>query len=301
MSIKKLSEAIREINIVIEATLQPFIRLIEILLAPLFLFDRKGIYRNDFNQPNKETRERLDRLEALSSQEIIGNNSDKIQESVDKSLKENINSIVIKTVSDPEKFKDTIVSEVRNEARNTVKDYLESKPQEELINHFLQYKKQILKEEKNRKYREDIEQQLRSGYSLRMVMINLFVIFNLALIASYFFKGTMIEPNILYGIIGLYISLSFFIVYIYRANNARMLVLMALLEDIKKTEEAFDYLQQHCSNREPNESDNDIIRTFLTNHSERENTPGHPYELILKGIENSTILLKGGKVSQKEK
>jgi hypothetical protein len=140
------------------------------------------------------------------------------------------------------------------------------------------------------------EQQLASTSSLKSRMISLFVAFNFGVILALIFSPTAITAG-KELILGLYISLATFIVYVYRASNARALVLLAIKEDLKRYHDAEKYLSNLRPKAAPSERDIDILKLLMINRSEREKHSEHPYELALKGITNSTILLKGGKVA----
>ena len=143
------------------------------------------------------------------------------------------------------------------------------------------------------------EEQLRNSGRMKTVMINLFVYFNLGVLLVYV-SGNLVgwTQTTVFGIVGLYISLAAFIIYIYRASNARTSVVMAIQEDSVKYFGALEYLTRVKKDKEAlTEHDVDVIRMLLTNRSEREKAVKHPYEMIFKGVANSNIQFKGGKMS----
>lgn len=105
-----------------------------------------------------------------------------------------------------------------------------------------------------------------------------------------------VTPPLLQAIFGLYVSMAVFLVYVYRNSSSRISVLLALKEDQNHQHEAASYLARLRPNATLSERDVEALKLILVNHAERENGNDHPYELVLKGITNSTVMLKGGKV-----
>lgn len=159
---------------------------------------------------------------------------------------------------------------------------------------------QVISDQHNRleergNLRETTAGQLSSTASTKTSMISLFVMFNLGIIAAFIFSPSAVS-SAKELILGLYISLATFIVYVYRAANARALVLLAITEDLKRYHDAEKYMNHLRPKSQPTERDLEVLRLILTNRAEREKNNEHPYELVLKGVSNSNILLKGGKV-----
>jgi hypothetical protein len=90
--------------------------------------------------------------------------------------------------------------------------------------------------------------------------------------------------------------LAAFIVYIYRTSNFRSSVLLALREDAKKYFDAEDYIRRLKPGASPTDRDVEVLKLLLLNRAEREKMADHPYELVLKGVTNSNIQFKGGKI-----
>ena len=142
-----------------------------------------------------------------------------------------------------------------------------------------------------------IDEHMRSAGRLKTVMINLFVMFNIGVLLVYLFAAAHLTDRAVTAIIGLYVSLAAFIVYIYRSSNFRTSVLLALREDAKKYFDADEYIQRLKVGSSPTERDVEMVKLLLLNHAEREKQADHPYEVVLKGVTNSNIQLKGGKIS----
>lgn len=141
-----------------------------------------------------------------------------------------------------------------------------------------------------------IQEQMQSAGRLKTVMINLFVMFNIGVLCIYIFGSSTLTDRAVTAIIGLYVSLAAFIVYIYRTSNFRSSVLLALHEDAKKYFDAEDYIKRLKPGASPTDRDVEVLKLLLLNRAEREKMADHPYELILKGVSNSNIQLKGGKM-----
>jgi hypothetical protein len=144
-----------------------------------------------------------------------------------------------------------------------------------------------------------LKSQLASAASIRRAMINLFVLVNMLLVTAIVFRSEQVLSS-KEIILGLYISFATFIVYVYRSSNARALILMAGMEDGKRYHDVEKYLAA-IGDRSPSEHDIDVLKLLMVNRMERERNSEHPYELVLKGITNSNILMKGGKISAESK
>lgn len=130
-----------------------------------------------------------------------------------------------------------------------------------------------------------VDIQLRSGGFLRTVLINLFIIVNISIIAFLFIQpGTGFTKEILTFISALYLSLSLFIVYIYRSSNLRTKSVMALKEDSKKFYDAIYYLDAFGNNEHLRKEHEKIISSILTNRFENESIASHPYEKIVSQV-----------------
>lgn len=150
--------------------------------------------------------------------------------------------------------------------------------------------------ERSKILEQTIEEQMRSAGRLKAVMINLFVVFNIGVLLIYLFAASNLSDRAVTAIIGLYVSLAAFIVYIYRTSNFRSSVLLALREDAKKYFDGDDYLKRLKPGASPSERDIEVLKLLLLNRSEREKRADHPYEVVLKGITNSNVQFKGGKI-----
>lgn len=147
------------------------------------------------------------------------------------------------------------------------------------------------------------DQEMESASKIKRYMLNLFILFNVGLMLNFALYNIMLQKELpvitQQVILGLYVSMAVFIVYVYRACNARVLILLAVQEDTKRYFDALRYLSSRPADAPTTGRDVAVLKLLLINRSERERATQHPYELVIKGVQNSAILLKGGKVETK--
>jgi hypothetical protein len=141
-----------------------------------------------------------------------------------------------------------------------------------------------------------IDEERRRSAVYKNVVVNLYMVVNLMYMYAFIGNGKVIPEQLAYAAIGFYFSLSMFLVYLFRVSNTRSAVLLSISEDLHKKNEVEAYLTDIRKGEAPTDNDVEIIRMLLVNRAEREKPGHHPYELILKGITNSNIQLKGGKM-----
>jgi hypothetical protein len=192
-----------------------------------------------------------------------------------------------------------IVRLFRQETIAHVHRYLEDIPVDQLIAERAALARDKRREDSGVVLQLTIEQQMASVGRLKAVMINLFVLFNIGILLVYLFAASDLSDRAVYAISGLYVSLAAFIVYIYRSSNFRSSVLLALREDGKKAFDAMEYLERFTAKNKVTASDVEVLRMLLVNRAEREKQVDHPYELVLKGVSNTNVQLRGGKIVPK--
>lgn len=244
-----------------------------------------------------ELEDRINALETEISQGLLKNKQSVISNAVDTYIKESLDLKISTMLDDDKLVQNVLLGKLQKRADSQIQEYLSGLQTDALVQGAEQAEAINNRISDTQALDAVIESQNRSASTLRKVMINLFVIFNLGVISTYIFAGDILDGKALYGIIGVYLSLALFIVYIYRTSNARSLVLLAIREDAKKRHDVFAYLQKIAAGRALGEYDIELLRLIGVNRSERERTPKHPYEIILKGIENSSISLQGGRIS----
>ena len=139
-----------------------------------------------------------------------------------------------------------------------------------------------------------VDDERKSVSTLRTVMINLFVLFNVSLLVGYFLVGPSLSQYLAISIAVTYLSLAVFIIYIVRTSHFRSGVLLAIQENIRNQAIMMQFLDS-CS-ESLTDADAEIARILTINRTEREHQAQHPYELILKNVSGTNIQFRGGKV-----
>jgi hypothetical protein len=154
----------------------------------------------------------------------------------------------------------------------------------------------------NRRLSAKLERESSSAAATKMVMMNIFILFNISTIVLFLFLNR--EPSKYFAVSfsGLYISLSAFIIYIYRSANVRSSTILSLQESLVKYHNAKSFMKMFKKESEAfDESDVEVMKLILRNQAEKEKNISHPYELVFKQLSGSNILFKGGKVSIEKK
>jgi len=288
------------VALILSATLtlksRPFHRLTK-NISKLFLYDE-----SDSSQ-SKNYLERLFYLEIQleNLQKIISSkSSESRREAIDTELEiqlsRDLPGLIAKKIEETKAIENSLNEEVKLIIEESVSSYLTQHPPSKILQEQREQKRIKDRENRGSILETTIQEQMRSAGRLKTVMINLFVLFNIGVLLIYFFAGEALSDRAVTAIIGLYVSLAAFIVYIYRTSNFRSSVLLALHEDGKKYYDADEYLKRLKPGASPTDRDVEVLKLLLLNRSEREKMADHPYELILKGVTNSNIQLKGGKM-----
>ncbi|APR67661.1 hypothetical protein CN03_12415 [Thalassolituus oleivorans] len=279
------------------------------VLTPILrIFERRKLFYSEESGRDIEDRDRLRilekeivRLRKELSGDLLKNASKLIDQEMSSYLVENLEKMTLEKLKDTRVLEGHIFEELEERVNKRIDQFLSSKTDKDLAaskreNHLFQQRENVEKE-----LHHTVEQERRSAGLLKSVMINLFVIVNFALIALYLLKGSEISQYGAISLSGLYISLAGFIIYIFRASNARTSVLLAIKEDLKKQNSAMEYIEHNNKAGSLSEHDIEFIRIIMTNHSEREKKVDHPYEMVLKGVSGTNIQFKGGKMAISEK
>jgi hypothetical protein len=139
-----------------------------------------------------------------------------------------------------------------------------------------------------------MEFERRNASTLRTVMVNLFVLFNVSLLVGYMFFGDRLTPTSAYTLAATYLSLAAFIIYIVRTSHFRSGVLLSLRENARNQGLLAQFLETRTAPL--TDADVDVARLLMTNRSEREKQASHPYELLLKNVQGTNIQFRGGKM-----
>lgn len=225
-----------------------------------------------------------DQLRENLRHELNANASFQIQEIVDRHL------------ADLSKRGDPVVHHLKSEVQASVQEILKNTPAIDLVRDALRMDEAENRKKRTASFDRLLDDQLNSANSTRAVMMNLFVVFNLSLLLAFAFLPERFSDRSSMTILGTYISLSAFIIYIYRASNARSASLLAVKEDGKKLSDVFDFLATFKKTPTFTNNEVELVRAMLVNRVEREKGAEHPYEVVLKGVSNSNVLVRGGKV-----
>lgn len=181
---------------------------------------------------------------------------------------------------------------IEDKVRQAIPDH------EELDSKFTKLDKLKSRMRAEKELESTIDSQLESSQRLKAIMINLFIAANIAIMSAYI-TGIikLLDEHAIYSVLGLYVSLAAFIVYIYRSSNARISVAISIKEDIKKAYDAFELLENFSQKGKMDQNSLELFKHILINRAEREKNIDHPYEMIFRGVSNSTIQFKGGRVS----
>lgn len=265
-------------------------------------------YSENISENSTTTRRRVIELEreiALLRKSFVDKNlqarRDAIQTELESQLLKELPNIVKDKLAEIRAIDQSIDSSIRQAVDTAVFSFLEKMDPTHLLKDRQAHLRMQERSDRGKILETTIEEQMRSAGRLKSVMINLFVVFNFGVLLVYLFAAENLSERAITAIIGLYISLAAFIVYIYRTSNFRSSVLLALREDAKKYFDADDYIKRLRAGASPTERDVEVLKLLLLNRAEREKMADHPYEVVFKGITNSNIQMKGGKVLQPTK
>lgn len=219
-----------------------------------------------------------------------------IQREIEAQLAKELPSLLSKKIDEIKAIDASIDKDIQESIAIAVNSYLDKYSRPELEALQKERAREIERTLRSSILDKTIEEQMRSAGRLKTVMINLFVLFNIGILLIYLFNSSNLSDRAIGAIIGLYVSLAAFIVYIYRTSNFRSSVLLSLREDSKKYFDAEDYIRRLKPGSSPTERDIEVLRLLMLNRSEREKTADHPYEVVLKGVSNTNIQLRGGKI-----
>lgn len=220
-----------------------------------------------------------------------------LKDKLDLELFSYVPDLVKKHLEGLSKNDDDVVRHFEKAAEAAAYNHLKGIPFTELVSHAIYREAWDERQKRVERFAQVVEHQLASANSTRMVMMNLFVVFNLGLLLTFVLYSNLITDKVSVSIFGVYVSLSAFIIYIYRASNARSASLLSVKEDEKKLFDVFLFLTTFKKGNTFTNNEVELVRQLLINRLERERGADHPYEVILKGVTNSNVLVRGGKVA----
>lgn len=153
-----------------------------------------------------------------------------------------------------------------------------------------------------------LEHEYNNSMKLKAILVNLFVFVNIAmllLVITFTYVvigGTQQNPSFSFPtqlaltMSGLYISFAAFVIYVIKFANSRTLTILALREDWSKQNLLANLINTVKLKDNLNENDVALIKSVMTNRTQREQKIKHPYEIFLQGISGSNIQFKGGKL-----
>jgi ABC-type multidrug transport system fused ATPase/permease subunit len=252
---------------------------------------------NDFAKRLKDLEKETKKIQSELTDKLFKNTREKIDSEVNSYLDSNLDDLTERKLDDNGVLEKRLVKSFESKILNQLESYLGSIDIKDIA--ALKNKAEIDSRKKSADEHliQTLEQERRSAGLLKSVMINLFVMVNLGLFLLYLLTGSELNQYAAISLSGLYISLAAFIIYIFRASNARTSVLLAIKEDMGKQLTAYEYASNAKENNSLSGNDIEYLRMLLSNHAEREKGTSHPYEVILKGISGSNIQFKGGKMS----
>jgi hypothetical protein len=239
----------------------------------------------------------VERLRRSFSDKNLQAKREAIQSELESQLADTLPQLVEQKLVETNALNSSIDSSIRLAVEDAVFSFLQKVDTNQLISDRRAQLRLIERTECNKVLEATIDEQMRSAGRLKAVMINLFVLFNIGVLLIYLFAAANLSDRAIAAIIGLYVSLAAFIVYIYRSSNFRSSVLLALREDAKKYFDADEYIRRLKPGASPTDRDVEVLKLLMLNRTEREKAANHPYEVILKGVTNSNIQMKGGKMS----
>jgi len=278
------------------------VRIVNRIVRTFFYIDRFDGRNDRVYRHVRELEERLYELSEEVKSDVFKDKLELVENEVEKYVENNLERIIGEKFTEMNSDEVAIKNEIRSIADKSVREFMSGDEISKIATQLAEQEvlKRKLTEEK--RLNSMLDAQMQNAGTLKTVMINLFVVVNLGILAFYVFGNVgLIPEKAIYGVIGLYVSLATFIVYIYRASNSRTSALLAIREDSKKFYDVLQYLKSFKGNGELTEHDIDLIRMIMTNRAEREKATNHPYEMIFKGVSDSNIQFKGGKMSFEKK
>jgi|GEM_PF-6378968 len=153
--------------------------------------------------------------------------------------------------------------------------------------------KQTEKTVKNLEYY--MEQEYNNSKNIRVVFTNLFVIFTFFIMGAFVWLDKLnLEIRITLGFI--YLSFSFFVLFIIKSCYRRSSVILAVIEDLDKKELMQSFLTHHKKDVQLNEYDIEFLKIISLSRAEREKNTSHPYEILLKNVSGSSVNVGKGSV-----
>lgn len=134
-----------------------------------------------------------------------------------------------------------------------------------------------------------------SSKRIRVIFINLFVVFTMSVIAGFIWLDKL-EVGVRVTIGCIYFGFSLFVLFIIKSCYSRSAVIISIMEDQSKKDNVFDFIVKYKKEEPLNEFDIAMIKMITTSRAEREKSAKHPYEIILKNIQGSSLSFDKSKI-----
>ncbi len=262
------------------------------------------LYRDTTNEVSVSSSEdidilnhRLTILEKDLTKNVLKDKRELISQELDKFIASNLATVIETNLDNPDLIKNSLLSNLKTDVQSEVKAFLSDTSIEDIQKIKYEEDEASRKEITHQSLLDTLKREASSTSMLKMIMINLFVVSTIGFLIFNIVLRPEFSMNAYIAILGLYIALGAFMLYIIKTSHYRSSVLLAIKEDASNYYKAVDYLSNIRQGTDITEHDVDIIRMILTNRSEREHKADHPYEVILKGISGSNVQFKGGKIT----
>ena len=245
-------------------------RIIEVKGTSIFYSETGRTSEASYQKRIKILEENVKDLRKEISGELLKNASSLIDKELNLYLDNNLEKITNQKLAEEKIFEKEAFKNIEYKIASRLDEYLSNVDDESLLSLYKNKKSNELKVSANEILFQSVEMESKSAGFLKSFMINLFVMVNIGLFILYFFKAGDLNSYAAASLSGLYLSLVGFIIYIFRASNARTSVLLAIKEDYKKQLLALEYVENLSADGELSENDIEFIRMMMINHSERE-------------------------------
>lgn len=282
-----LSKGFRE---TIQEAFQTTFRIFE-----LFLYRRES--SSSDSRKIQHLQNEIDELKDELSKASLTDNKDVIDFEIKKYVENNLESILHDKINEPGFVERTVIDDLKSDVTDETRKFLENMQLESLQKLLSESMGAERRKESHDNMAMTLEREANSASMLKMVMINLFVVATVAFLVFNVVIRPELTTDAYIATVAIYLSLGAFMLYIIRTSHFRTSVLLAIREQSSNYFNAIDYLSNIKNGSAITEHDVEIIRMFLVNRAEREQKANHPYEVILKGISESNIQFKGGKMS----
>lgn len=138
-------------------------------------------------------------------------------------------------------------------------------------------------------------EEYMSSKKIRAIFINLFVVFTISVIGGFIWLDRL-ELGVRITIGCIYFGFSLFVLFIIKSCYSRSAVIISIMEDMSKKDSISNFLMNYKKEEPLSESDVSLMKIITTSRAEREKPAKHPYEIILKNIQGSSVSIGKNKI-----